>query len=641
MNSKKVKPALIIVLVLIILVTGGYLGAAYYYSGRFSPNTIIDGVDYSGMTPAMADQYRYENDSKYTLTITGRDGASAVLNSEDIGLSCSYSKSMNDVLKEENPLAWGFALIAGYDFKLEQTVSCDHAAINKVLSDIDFLKASNMKPPTDAFIGEYDSEKGEYSIVPETEGTAVDMDSLISSINDAIVSKKVSVDIDKSGCYKEPSVRADDAELTDKLALLNTYKDTIVNYQYGDKIITVNFDDIHNMIDVTKNSVSVSADKVAAFVDAFADKYDTCGKEMEFTTVSGDKLLLKRGNSSGNIFGWKIDREAEARQLYEDIEKGVTTTRPPMLLHEGWTWIDENNDIGDTYVEVNMTLQKVYLVKHNAVVYVTDCVTGRMTSDRMTPEGIYGVKYKARNATLRGPDYESHVKFWMPFNKGVGLHDALWRGRFGGTIYKRSGSHGCVNLPLKAAEKIYDTVEVGYPVICYYVPEKTEEEIAAENAAKEEAASNVSASASEDTEKTKTVLDLTPVYKKPIEQLKAEESKKYIVEDAETWKARKDAEAAALSANEALSANAAVSGNAYIDPVTGVMVTDNAETGVAGVPVIPQDTAVDPAVVDPAAVDPAAAEPVPAVPEIQPVPEAQPAPEAYVPPADQTQVPEQ
>ena len=72
-----------------------------------------------------------------------------------------------------------------------------------------------------------------------------------------------------------------------------------------------------------------------------------------------------------------------------------------------------------------------------------------------------------------------------------------------------------------------------------------------------------------------------------------------------------------------------------------MVVTDNAETGVAGVPVIPQDTAVDPAVVDPATVDPAAAEPVPAVPETQPVPEAQPAPEAYVPPADQTQVPEQ
>ena len=638
MNSKKVNPALIIVLVLIILVTGGYLGAAYYYSERFSPNTIIDGVDYSGMTPAMADQTRYQNDNKYTLTITGRDGARAVLNAEDLGFSCSYSKSMSEVLKEQNPFAWGVALVAGYDFKLEQTVSCDQAAISKALSDIDFLKDSNMEAPTDAFIGDYEEEKGEYSIVPETEGTTVEMDSLLNSINDAIVSKKESIDLEKSGCYKEPSVRADDTELTDKLALLNTYKDTIVNYQYGDKIITVNFDDIHNMIDVKKDSVSVSADKVAAFVDAFADKYDTCGKEMEFTTVSGDKILLKRGNSSGNIFGWKIDREAEARQLYEDIEKGVTTTRPPMLLHEGWTWIDENNDIGDTYVEVNMTLQKVYLVQHNAVVYVTDCVTGRMTSDRMTPEGIYGVKYKARNATLRGPDYESHVKFWMPFNKGVGLHDALWRGRFGGTIYKYSGSHGCVNLPLKAAEKIYDTVEVGYPVICYYVPEKTEEERAAEAAAKEESTGNVAASVAEDTEKTektKTVLDLTPVYKKPIEQLKAEESKKYIVEDAETWKARKDAEAAALSANEALSANAAVSGNSYIDPVTGVVVTDNAETGVAGVPVVPQGD------VDPAAVDPAA-QTVPAVPDAQPVPEAQPAPEAeYVPPADPAPEPEQ
>lgn len=55
----------------------------------------------------------------------------------------------------------------------------------------------------------------------------------------------------------------------------------------------------------------------------------------------------------------------------------------------------------------------------------------------------------------------------MPFNGGIGLHDANWRGSFGGTIYQTSGSHGCVNLPPDRAKILYGLVEKGMPVICY------------------------------------------------------------------------------------------------------------------------------------------------------------------------------
>ena len=46
-------------------------------------------------------------------------------------------------------------------------------------------------------------------------------------------------------------------------------------------------------------------------------------------------------------------------------------------------------------------------------------------------------------------------------------HDAKWRGSFGGNIYRYNGSHGCVNLPLKKAQAIYENIEVGTPVIVY------------------------------------------------------------------------------------------------------------------------------------------------------------------------------
>lgn len=68
---------------------------------------------------------------------------------------------------------------------------------------------------------------------------------------------------------------------------------------------------------------------------------------------------------------------------------------------------------------------------------------------------------------LKGEGYASPVKFWMPFNGGIGFHDASWRNTFGGTIYKKNGSHGCVNMPYEAAKTLYENVYKGMPVICY------------------------------------------------------------------------------------------------------------------------------------------------------------------------------
>lgn len=44
------------------------------------------------------------------------------------------------------------------------------------------------------------------------------------------------------------------------------------------------------------------------------------------------------------------------------------------------------------------------------------------------------------------------------------LHD-LNRSAYGGDIYINNGSHGCINLPLDVAKKIYDKVTINTPVM--------------------------------------------------------------------------------------------------------------------------------------------------------------------------------
>ena len=70
--------------------------------------------------------------------------------------------------------------------------------------------------------------------------------------------------------------------------------------------------------------------------------------------------------------------------------------------------------------------------------------------------------------------YESKVTYWMPFNGGYGLHDADgWRSSYGGNIYYYSGSHGCINLPRKFAQKLYENYEIGTPVLVFFEEEST------------------------------------------------------------------------------------------------------------------------------------------------------------------------
>jgi lipoprotein-anchoring transpeptidase ErfK/SrfK len=55
----------------------------------------------------------------------------------------------------------------------------------------------------------------------------------------------------------------------------------------------------------------------------------------------------------------------------------------------------------------------------------------------------------------------------MPFDGGIGLHDATWRDEFGGEIYKTDGSHGCVNLPKETAKIIYENIDKTMPIIVW------------------------------------------------------------------------------------------------------------------------------------------------------------------------------
>ena len=151
-------------------------------------------------------------------------------------------------------------------------------------------------------------------------------------------------------------------------------------------------------------------------------------------------------------------------------------TREPAYASRAAIYSMTGDDIGNTYVEVDLGNQHLWYYKEGTLIMDTDFVSGTYTiSDRRTPSGTYSLMYKQKDQVLRGTrrsdgtyEYESPVKYWMPFNGGIGFHDASWRYSFGGSIFMYSGSHGCVNLPGSMASELYENIEAGCPILCFY-----------------------------------------------------------------------------------------------------------------------------------------------------------------------------
>jgi len=141
-----------------------------------------------------------------------------------------------------------------------------------------------------------------------------------------------------------------------------------------------------------------------------------------------------------------------------------TAEREPIYDSRGAT--HDGYDFGQTYIEVDLATQHLYFYKDGQIIIESPLVSGNVSKNHTTPPGLFELYYKQTDRILRGADYATPVKYWMPFNGGIGLHDADWRSKFGGTIYQTNGSHGCINLPPKVAAQVYENAYKGIPIIC-------------------------------------------------------------------------------------------------------------------------------------------------------------------------------
>ena len=453
-SKRKIKRNLLIVTSSAI---GIYLLISLYFMNHFFFQTEINGInvslkphdDVSGII------IRFIKD--YELKLLERNGETEIITGQSIGMH--YNKSGTKTLLNhlQNPFLWIGSLFQKNRYYINDLYDYDKRLLDIQIYGLKCLSGKILEPRN----ADFKYRAGSYEIVKEIYGNKINEMRLVETINKYLSEGRQSLDLSAMQCYVNPNFTIKSKKTLKSKNLLNRYVSARITYRFGSSTELLDGNTLHQWLSVDEHlEVVINKEEVEKYIIELSKIYDTVGINREFQTSGGKKIELQ-----GGLYGWKINREAETNALLDNIKHAEVVEKEPIYIQKAIS--REGNEIGNTYVEINISRQHLWFYKNGKLIIQGPVVTGNPNRGHATVLGVYMLNYKQKEATLTGPNYEAKVTYWMPFFGNIGLHDASWRYRFGGEIYLRNGSHGCVNAPIYLAKTVFENIEEGTPVILY------------------------------------------------------------------------------------------------------------------------------------------------------------------------------
>lgn len=444
LHKRKIRRILAVLTVLTIIAIIAGINFQKFYSSHFNKGTIINNIDCSWITPEQAYEKLNEGLGEKVITFVFTDNLFTFTGS-------SFDLHVGSIDELEKFLVDQKSGNGELDFVLYTSLNEDKLLDN--MKSIPNLDSANMHYPENAYIT-FSEEDNELHIVPELIGNYIDFDEAFDLAYEGLVSGYTSVDF-ASITTSAPQISSEDLNvITDSINnILNT---TITFNITNDFSLTLDKSVMKDWltVDETGNYNIDIESNLPTFVDLLAEKSSGATVNFEFPATDFGTVTVPAKNLS-------INKESEIELIKSELGTAEVYTHTPAY----------NIDFGNTYVEIDIARQHVWMYKDGECILSTDTVTGN-AGNHDTPPGYFFLTGKTTNRVLRGYNdngtpYASPVDYWMPFNGGIGLHDASWRSSFGGTIYKGNGSHGCVNLPRSSAKTIYENIDFSTPIIVY------------------------------------------------------------------------------------------------------------------------------------------------------------------------------
>ncbi|MBR6665067.1 MAG: L,D-transpeptidase [Lachnospiraceae bacterium] len=454
-----------LLLVAVILGLICYFAVVCFYKDVFMINTWINGIYCTGKSVEEVNTELLLQTKAPFLTIINRDGETGIIDMAEVAYQEDYTVSLQAQKENQNPWLWPIELGKKKNISLLPQRTWDEGALKLLVTELDIVK----KEISDVLMVKIIKGDAGYELYDNLYDV-LQPELLAEYVNQCFVLGEMTVQMQLSDAYRDMPASAVQEETRKQWEQLQEYLDCGIVYDMGAEKIAIDHKIASEFVLVDEDGRFIldehggfQLDELAVelFIDRLAMEYNTVDSMLEFNATRGETVQVEYVT-----YGTELDAEAEKTYLKEAFSQGIREEHVPTYLQEGY--VRGKNDIGDTYIEVDMGIQKLYAYKNGELLLETDIVTGNMKRKWNTPEGVNFVYNKQKNRTLRGPGYATPVDFWMPVKGSIGLHDADWRKEFGGEIYMTNGSHGCVNIPPEVMPTIYDEYEIGTPVIMFY-----------------------------------------------------------------------------------------------------------------------------------------------------------------------------
>ncbi|MDO4745057.1 MAG: L,D-transpeptidase family protein [Bacillota bacterium] len=454
---------LIGLIVAVVAAVGSFSNIGTSENGTLPENTVINGVDCSSMTFDEAEDALTDHwNSRHIEVTCGLNVRTA--NFTDFGYTYDLDSSLKNLFKT-HPIAAALNryLNIPVDINIPMKVKDYDEDFKTEVINAGFFDIENMTESTDAYV---DVSDPQFPIVNHTYGTEPDMDRVFEDLTACISNGELNFVFDERDYFIMPEVTAKDPELLEYQKFCQKHLNQKITYKLGDETFTISSETLATLM---KDDLSGEADKakVAKYVKSLAAEYDNINTTREFTSFTGKEVSVPPGT-----YGWMIDQEAETKALVADINSHKDVSRKPKFSATGYG--KYCRDMGDTYIDVDISEQTVNYYKKGELVFSSPCVTGSAATGTVTDVGAYYILNKVRDVVLKGDngdgtEYESFVHYWLGVNwAGEGFHDASWRSNFGGSIWTYNGSHGCINMPPRLMPEFYEMVDVDIPVAVHY-----------------------------------------------------------------------------------------------------------------------------------------------------------------------------
>ncbi|MBP3893409.1 MAG: L,D-transpeptidase/peptidoglycan binding protein [Atopobiaceae bacterium] len=470
------KRALIAAVVVLALLAAAYFAGSMAFGRVFLPGTTINGEDVSLKSVEEVAKANSDSIDSFELNVSG-DGVSLQVKAKDIDASFDGNAYASKAMAQQDAWSWPLGLVGNKKINVESSkLAYDEAKLDAIVgAQIDAANAKATDPVSATY--SFNGSTIRYEIVPEQYGTKIDREVALGKVRTAIANRQKNVELGEAELVK-PQVLSTDEKLNSAVSQANSMLGCVLDFDYNGKTLhTLNAIDLQNWVKIEDDlSVSFDDDACRAWCRGpLSVGLDSVGTARSFTTPDGRDISV-----SGGTYGWSIDGGELTFKIAEHVRAGQSGHIDLPWLKTANSWNPGGNEWGDTFIDIDLGAQHVRYFQDGNIVWESDCVSGGMNSGKMhyTPTGVYYINdnMESGNVELKGeidpvtkePEYISYVHYWMPFiDNSHALHDADWRGSFGGDIYTYSGSHGCVNLPPDKAAELYGMVGVGTVVVVH------------------------------------------------------------------------------------------------------------------------------------------------------------------------------